>query len=449
MKKITNSALWLLTFSLVAMFSCNDPSIIGSDLLSGDELDIEFTDTLTLRARTVLSDSVLIWDSSDNGVLYQNFSFGDMQDPIFGRSVTSIYAQVVTNTSAPDFGDNAVLDSVVLMLAYAPSLCYGKLDEQYTMEVYQLDEQLDKEKDYYTTDSFAVKQTPIGTLTFEPNITDSVTVVEPSGDSTIEKKLIPHLRVRLDDAFGNSIMQLDSAILADDSSFLESFKGIWLKPASQNAGMLNFAMRNTNTNLRFYYHNATDTTFYDFRIYASNPVTMHQRNYYAGSLVEQYISQQGQERNDSLLFLQGMKGLDIEFEIPFPEQLSGIIINKAELVLPIMSLPEDSDEFDPTSQMYANEVLSDTSLAEIDDIYLASLRYSISDFGNYFGGKVEDDDTYKLSLSAHLQQMIEGKVTKKIRISPYIRAERIARVVLGGPGHSVTPAKLKITYTRY
>lgn len=451
MKKLTNPALWVLYLSLVALVSCNDSSTIGADLLSDDELGVEFTDTITLSAYTVAEDSLLIWDSNTNGTIYQNFIFGDCQDPIFGRTVASIFAQIVPNTVVPDF-EGATLDSVVLMLTYNEDLCYGNLDELFALEVYELDEQLDPDEDYYTVDSFAVKPAPVGIASFTPNVADSMEVLVPQGnpDTVITEKLPAHLRIRLENSFGQSLMQYDSATYANDTVFSAAFHGIWLKPTSQNAGLLNFAMRNSTSNLRVYYHTSSDTASYSFRIYNDDPVVMHHRNYYGGSTVEAHIAQAGEMRNDSFLFLQGLRGLNIELELPYIQSLNGVVINKAELLLPILSLPGEDEDFASVQQLYAVEVASDTSAFVLDDIGLPLARIPGSDFGDYFGGKPDETNgRYAINLTAILQRMTSGDAKNRIRLTPYIRAERANRVVLSGPAKYEAPAKLKVTYTKY
>ena len=64
-------------------------------------------------------------------------------------------------------------------------------------------------------------------------------------------------------------MRFDSLTLVTDSIFLDSFKGIWLKPASQNAGLLSFIMRSGNTNIRFYYHDGDKKKSYDFKAFSA------------------------------------------------------------------------------------------------------------------------------------------------------------------------------------
>jgi hypothetical protein len=448
MKKLTYSAFWMLTLSFIALFSCNDPSEIGSDLLSGDQLDTEYVDTLTLKAHTVANDSFVVWGPGVNGTVFQNFAFGDYQDPVFGRTVASIFAQVVSDGSAPKFkSGTSVLDSIVLTLAYNTSLDYGKVDEPFTMEVYQMDQSLDVDEQYINTDSFSVKPTPLGTKTFTPNLKDSLTVLEPSGDTLKSVKVAPQLRIRLDDQLGNTFLGMDSVDVITDTTFLAAFKGIWLKPASQNAGLLSFIMRSANTNLKLYYSDGSAKKSYTFKIFSDNPVVLHQQNYYGGSEVAAHLVAPGSSVSDSILFLQGLNGTNIEFEIPYIESLQGVIINKAELILPILN--DDTGDYAPVSQIYAVEIVSDTSAVVLDDIYYPSTRYPSSDFGDFFGGKARTDNTYSLNLASQLQRMIAGTSSNRIRLTVYARSERAARVVLGGPGHSAAPALLKIRYTKY
>jgi hypothetical protein len=229
--------------------------------------------------------------------------------------------------------------------------------------------------------------------------------------------------------------------------FSKAFNGIWLKPASQNAGLLSFIMRSANTNIKVYYSDGSAKKSYTFKAFSDNPVVLHQRNYYGGSAAASHLYQTGSEQSDSILFLQGLNGTNIEFEIPYAESLQGLIINKAELILPILN--DDTDDYKPVSQIYAVEIASDTSDVVLDDIYYASISHATSDFGEYFGGKVKSDNTYSLNLASQLQKMADGTSSKRIRLTVHFRTERAARVVLGGPNHAVSPAKLKIRYTKY
>ncbi|MCC6723850.1 MAG: DUF4270 family protein [Saprospiraceae bacterium] len=453
MKKLTNSALWVLYLSIFALISCNDPTVIGSDLLSGDQLDIEFIDTLTLKAKTVPNDSLVVWRTGTNSVILSNFALGDFQDPIFGRTVSSIYTQFFTNTSRPNFDPTKhTLDSVVLLVPLNASLSYGNLDETYTVEVYEMSDVLNAKSTYTNFDSFAVNPAPLATHSFIPNFTDSITVMEPSSDTVREVRLPAHLRIKLDNAAMSRILSMDSLTINVDSNFVKSFKGLWLKPASQNKGMLSLNMRSsTQTNLRFYYtESGTKKKSYDFHSFSGNPIVLHQQNYYGGSIAGDFLNTPNSAQNDSLIFLQGLNGVNFELEIPYAEDLNGIIINKAELILPILSLPGDIADITPVAQMYATEYVSDTSLIVIDDIYLPIRNLSTDDFGKYFGGKAGADDIqYKISLSAHMQKMIAGKTTKTLRFTVNNRTESPTRVVLGGPSHSEFPAKLRISYTKY
>lgn len=447
MKRINQAILWVLTPVLIALAACNDPTVIGSDLLSGDQLDISFTDTVTVRALTLPGDSLVTFDPSSSASELGNFPFGNFSDPIFGKVSASIFAQINMNTSRPNFSGSTI-DSVVLILPYNPDYAYGRVIDPFDMEVWELAESMYDSVTYYSTDSFSVKSMPIATLTFTPNLEDSVTVIVPA-DTLKTEILPPHLRIKLENGFPHDFL-LDTANFADRETFLNFFKGIWLNPGSmsQNAGLLNFDMRNSMTGIRVYYHENADTTYrqYLFPIFSGNPVSAHYTHDHSAALLAPFIS--SPDLGDSLLFLQGLGGLKLEVEIPFVESLEGIIVNKAELVLPIVELLEDNPVFEPVQQIFATEMTSDTTRRAINDITFSVNRLG-EDFGELFGGVVTSDGEYRLNISSQLQDMIRGEAGSKILLTVYLNPEIASRVVLGGPGNSQAKAKLRLSFTRF
>ena len=446
MKHHFKEALWVLAALFLTLISCNDPTVIGSDLLSGDGLDIEFTDTLTLTGYTIEADSVKTYDPDIFTADYENFHCGDFLDPVFGRSTSTIYAELNLNTSAPFFL-NGTLDSIVLILPYNADLSYGKLDEMYSIEIYELDERLNDSLTFYSTSSFDTKSTPIGFKDFVPRVADSVLVVVPNKDSLVTALQAPHLRVRLDQFFSTPFFKADTSNFNTNSKFLEYFKGIQIRPVSSNKGMVSFNMRNSMTGLRVYYHE--DSTFrqYQFPIFSGNVVTANFTNDYAGSIAENFIGPNAAGK-DSLFFIQGMSGLNFNLEIPYAEAFKNIVVNRAEIILPIINLPEDDMDYSPVKQVVVSEMLTDSTFRVIDDVSIALTRVG-DKFGDLFGGNVTSDGAYKLNISAHFQDMMRGLVGKKMRVTVYLKPERAERVVLAGPRYGPAPAKVRLSFTKY
>lgn len=446
MKHHLNEALWVLAALFFALISCNDPTVIGSDLLSGDELDIQFTDTLTLNGYTIKGDSVKTYDPDIFSTDFENFPCGDFQDPVFGRTTSTIYAQLNLNTTIPSFL-NGTLDSIVLILPYNADLSYGKLDETYSIEVYELDEALKDSVAYYSSGNFATKSTPIGVKDFIPKVTDSVSVVVPNNDSLVTQLQAPHLRVRLDQMFSALFFKADTSNFNTNTKFLEFFKGIQIRPVSTNGGLVSFKMRNSMTGIRVYYHEDSIFRQYQFPIFTGNVVTANFTHEYEGSIAADFIGPDSPGK-DSLFFLQGMAGLNFNLEIPYANQFQNIVVNRAEIILPIVNLNEDDMIYSPVRQVVISEIKSDSTLRIIDDVSIALARIG-DNFSSLFGGNVTTDGEYRLNISAHFQDMVRGLVSNKMRVVVYFRAERPGRVVLAGPRNGTTPARVKLSFTRY
>ncbi|MAW88140.1 MAG: hypothetical protein CMJ42_16600 [Phyllobacteriaceae bacterium] len=445
MRNLKNLFYTLLGLALLAQIACNDPTVIGSDLFTGDQLDIEFTDTVSLKAYALEGDSVLTYSPIVVGTDTRSFLFGDFVDPVLGRVKSTIYFQVGLNTIVPSF-ENAVLDSVLLLLPYQKDGVYGDLGSIYQMEVYQLDEQLYRDSVYYSSQSFKVRNAPAGFHPFVPDYLDSLTIFEPSQDTSV--KYPPHLRVPLNENFGNFLLNTDPTNYSTDSAFYALLPGFELRPISQNPGMLSFDLRGFPAGLKLYYHQDTSKLEYTFPIFSSNVVTTHFEHDYTGSAVEPFLNNPPEE-SDSLLFIQGASGMDVIVEFPYVENLKDLIVNKAELVLYPQRLPGDNElDYDYVDQLIASEAVGDSIFVLIDDVEFA-LNRAGSSFGQIFGGELEDDNTYRLNISGHFQDMISGNKSNRMLITVYNKAQKASRSVITGPNHSAFPMKLRLTVTRY
>ncbi|TAK38578.1 MAG: DUF4270 family protein [Saprospiraceae bacterium] len=448
MKKIHSIALWVAGSLLVALFACNDPTVIGSDLLAGDQPDLEFTDTITVKAYTITGDSVRTFAPLFIGTSIQSFLCGNFQDPIFGRSVANIYAQVSLNLNAslPDFKD-AELDSMVFILPWQSDNFYGRTNETFYLGLFELDESMSRDSIYYSNQSFKVKPGSIGHIQFTPNPADSVTLAVPGKDSVFVK-VEPQLRVPLDASFSDGFLTAGETNFSSDSSFLAFFKGIRISPALQNAGMLSFNLRSSIAGIRVYYHKDTVYNNYFFPILTSNVVTTHMENDHTGSIAGAFADAPS-ANGDSLLFLQGMEGLSLVVEIPWVEDFEKVIINRAELEFSTVKLMEDFEDFDPVTQVVVSEIADDSTIKIIDDVQFAINR-ARSNFSQIFGGDFDSaDNTYKLNITSHFQGMMSGSKSKKLMVTVYNRAEHPSRVVLAGPQHSAHPVKLNVSFTRF
>lgn len=440
-----HSPIFFIFLLLLGVSSCVDPTDLGSDLLDEDRAEVSFIDTLTLRVTTTRGEGQFVYGPQ---IANQQSSYmaGRMTDPIFGISESSIYAQPRLDFFNPDFS-NSVLDSVVLYLPYnTDSLAYyGFINEPFSLDVMRLTEKPDRNLFYFSDTSFAVEPTPLGSLTFTPRPFDSLEVVQYNGTFIDTIEYPPHLRIPLSADFGNEILQLDSTTLDNDEAFLNYFNGFKVQPTSENRGLLSFNLLNTTGGIYLYY-TKNDTLKRQFLIqldqFSARFSTF--KHDYSGSYVERFIG--NESLGDSIIFVQGLAGLDTKIEIPYVRNLEDLIINKAELIVEFEDLPEDVDSiYTPALQLGLFGERSDGERQEIDDFLRAS---AIDQVPTVFGGVYSDPDrrdgTYSMNLSAYFQKMITGEVSNTLYLSVFPKSERAYRSVLKGKAN----IKLRIAYSR-
>ncbi|MCB0703821.1 MAG: DUF4270 family protein [Saprospiraceae bacterium] len=429
----------------LALFSCSKPTIVGSDLLDQDQLDLGFSDTMSLIGYTVLTDSVRTYAPDFNDQLIA-YLVGQMQDPVFGQSLARVNAEFRPGTEEPDFA-NAVLDSVVLALPYYAFSRYGDSTEFYGIDVRLLSERMDREEIIYSNQVYQTGDLIGSSALFKPRSGDSITIQVHGGDIDETTKLPPQLRIRMDDSFGADLLSQPIEVFEDDSLFLDVFPGIQLAPNTINAGMNAFNLRTSSANAGFfvYYHVDEDYSTYQFQFNSLSARMTSFEHDYTGSVVESFIDDK--EKGDSLIFLQGMSGASFIIEIPNAAFFADKVINRAELELSAITLPEDLfSPFTPVLQLIASEV-TDTGLAIIDDVAFGLDQGSLEEL---FGGVYTDSENppkFHLNLSAQLRKMSLGQASNKIQVTVLARPELATRIVLSGPGNSFNPAILKVNFT--
>ncbi len=449
MKYIRPFVFFLLGAISFTHVACNDPTVIGSDLLNDDQLDVRFIDTLTLKTYNAPVDSVLTYNPSGTFNV-ASFPIGRIADPIFGLATSSVYFLPTLNVSFPDFADPAfVLDSVVLSVPYSAENSYGNFDDFHSLEVYQMAEPF-PDTSLYSNMEYPLGDL-IGTTTYQPRPEDSVKVYSALFDTIVT--FSPQLRITLDiGTFAKDLFAIDSVKSTTASEFEAFLKGICIKPVSENQGMPSFTFRTTGAGLTVFYHRDTVFFEYKFPIFSGNVVTANFKHDRSTSVIglDDYFIGENADFTDSLLFLQGMSGTNVVLEIPYATALTNIVVNKAELELPIRFLMEDEmDYYPPAALVFISEILEDGSFRVIDDITFAIRRVGADNYTEIFGGDVEPDNTYRLNISSHFQDMVRGLVTNKMVITVSPKAEQAARTVLGGPGNSDATAKLNVTYTNF
>ena len=175
---------------------------------------------------------------------------------------------------------------------------------------------------------------------------------------------------------------------------------------------------------------------------------------YSGSIVEPFIDDDN-FTGDSLVFIQGMSGLNAKLSIPYARNLQNVIVNQAQLEFTIATiLPDDQPIFheDPLEQLLISRKNSDGDLAIIADLEAALIQSNLT---GIFGGNLTSTNknnvvlwTYTMNISEHLQNIIDGvEASDEIFISALSKAQNAQRSIIFGPEHSTYPIKINVAFT--
>lgn len=428
MKYITNFAVGLaLTAFFFEASSCKEPVITDKELLANDEeLLLGTADTFAVNS-FVLRETNVKTSGVGGGVL------GNITDPVLGSSSAGFYANFRTTTNNINFGDNLVLDSCVLVFRYRAK--YGSNTQPINIGVYELDENIFPETNYYSNASFAIKTPPVAQVNnFVPNTTDSAKVYGFT--------FSPQLRIKLSNDFGNKLLLADTFSLSSSSTFLSYMKGlrVSVQPGSQGNGMVALDLYSSETGIILYYRNsASDSLAYAFPISSAGQTVNRFENTFS-STVNQYLNNTETISDEVLPIISG-GGTKVKITIPqFDSLPKEIAINKAEILLPLSTVYGSYDSiFTP---------LPSIGFYRIDDLGLEK------DDTQFLNGKLEtvtiNGETikrYRVNITQYAQNLLKGTY-KNNGFTLAAPDASGARVVLANTTDKNHKIALRIIYTK-
>ncbi len=449
--KLQSFAALFAGITLLAMLSaCNDPTFLGSDLVEQDAIEVEFTDDIVLEARTIRLDSVRTY-SPTNSEQISTYLCGNMQDPYFGTTRAQIFTQVGIQFSRPDFV-RAALDSIFLVLPYDTAALYNYSDEEvYAFEVLRMTEQLNSGQRYFSDERFPTDMMPLGQIETQLRPFSADTVIRYSSAGTPTVLNFPHLRIPLDAAFGEELLNLDEELYENDSTFISHLPGISVRATNQTNGITGFNLRSGNAGLVLFYSRSDTVRQFIYPFKTSNVRMVNFEHDYTDAPVEPFIG--SAELGDSLIFAQAASGLDMEITFPDLSKFEGVVVNKAVLRFTVADLSTDgADDYPPIEQFLAIHENSNGNFITVPEIAQAVITNT--DFRQNFGGTVartKDGKSwqYEINISNHFQDVIDGFAPDQIRIQAFPNQERASRVGMYGPGAADDKKlRMELTFTR-
>ena len=384
---------------LIAVFSCEkDFASFDSEVINSDNAINFSTNSLEYNLTTK---SEMVNPVQTNNL--PSFLLGSYNHPQFGRSNSSFVGQMVPSEYNHDFGDNVVLDSVVLTIPYFSrgidtseegdityeiDSVYG--DEPIKISVYRNNfffrtfdpfSNFDTSQSYYSNGSLSVEEIIDvaqleGELLFEiDDFTPSanqinLTQIDTSGNTYVSQRLAPALRFKLNnpnDNFWetNFFENEGNQVLTNEPNFKEFFRGLFIKIESNSEGsimLLNFASSNTKLTIHY---TSDNTNVGDSDTGSIDDIETNQHEYvmnFSGNLINLFDNENpidvgliDQSIGNENIYLKGGEGIISTLDL-----FSGSITDDSG---------EEISEFDHFKQFFYDEV-SDEPIRIINEAYI-------------------------------------------------------------------------------
>ena len=384
---------------LLAFVSCEkDFASFDSEVINSDNA-INFSTNSVEYSLTTQSEMV-------NPVQTNNlpsFLLGSYNHPQYGRSNSSFVGQMVPSEYNHDFGDNVVLDSVVLTIPYFSrgidtseegDITY-EIDSVYgdgpiKISVYRNNfffrtfdpfSDFDTSQSYYSNGSLSVEEIIDGTqlegeLLFEiDDFTPSaeqinLTEIDTAGNPYVAQRIAPALRFKLNnpnDNFWetNFFENEGNQVLTNEPNFKEFFRGLYIKVESNSNGsimLLNFASSNTKLTIHY---TSDNTNIGDSDTGSVDEIETNQHEYemnFSGNLINLFDNENpidvgliDQTNGNENIYLRGGEGIITTLDL-----FSGSITNDNG---------EEMSEFDHFKQFFYDDI-SDEPIRIVNEAYI-------------------------------------------------------------------------------
>lgn len=452
------SVVFLLALS--ALYSCKKEGQVGLDVQpKTDLISAYFKDTTTILSDVQRDDSV----KTNAAAL---LLLGSYVDPIFGKTTCSFFSQlnIYNNANNIDFTGGVgaqielVLDSAVLTLQYVATSsdarkCYGVQSDPQTFNVYKLTQQMNVDSPYYSA-----RRIPFDSTNFSNASLIGTKTFTPQPDSNVVLKGVaypPHIRIRIDSTFADSILkQSGKAPLVDNTAFHNFFPGIYVVPvnpaqASGQGAVFYFNPYGPNTKLVLYYRRHVsapapgDTLSYPFEINGFSAHFNRFQHDYTGTPVEARINN-GVNDTDNI-YVQSAQGIRTKITIPYLKNWISkgpIAVNKAEVLLKV----------DASSITTNYNVHPQLFLVAIDSVTPGKYEFPIDfyEVASAYGGAYNaTTQTYSFNIARHVQQILDGKRTDHgFYLMAGGGAVNAERTVLFGSSKVASKLRFRLTYTK-
>ncbi|RZK21793.1 MAG: DUF4270 family protein [Hymenobacter sp.] len=423
---------------LVAAACSTTPANIGVGLPSVDPTTGAYlVDTLTLRASTVLRDSVIT--STSNYMLVGRYT-----DPQLGIIKASSYATLVLGSAfIPD--RSQVADSVVLVLK-PDTYRYGDTTKTQTLvEVRRLNS-------FLPTTSYAFAAPRLTPMT-----TRTGAVLNQAAPTPLRaRRSLNTLRLRLDQKFGQELMDAGKIGQLTTQDQLDArCPGLALLPgASDDAALVRLDATSTAQAVILYYHDPTDPT-----TVLSQSFTLNGRHFYqaeavrTGTLLNPLTSTNRQLQSPSTAeqtYIEGLLGLETKIEIPYLFDLRNygqrFIITNATM---IAEVPVNTLGTNLSPPINITVSTTDVNNRQVTTFVQPSATTPLPDYSTRISSvDGRDQAGYSWSVLSYCQGVLSNAIPNNGMLVNTATPTLPERVVLGGPRRTTNRLRLRLYLIR-
>lgn len=320
------SGILLLTSLFSFNWGCEQPDLGLEVQNPSDAVNLLRKNDLSIRTSIEREDSVKTDELSLN-------LLGAYNDPILGSMRAGFYTQLRPTASNIDFGDDFVIDSLVLVLPFRGF--YGdltKLSGLQKFSVYRVTEDFTIGNSYYSNDTLSIDQTPIGQTDYiVPLLLDSANVTG--------KKEAPQLRIKLQNTLGQEIHDNPSSLI-DGDAFVQFFKGIYVVSQTRNTlagegAVLDFSLT-SGARIDLFYKNASNDSLRVSLAVNENCARFTRFNHTYSNSIETLLANPTLAGEET--YVQTMAGLRTRIDLPDLKSWQAgrkILVNEARIFVPV------------------------------------------------------------------------------------------------------------------
>ena len=366
--------IYKLSFLLsLILISCTDSNIIGLEVQPEDE-DILFNNIIiqNIDFSNISEDSVRTDETT-------RLLLGEMNDDLFGYSSASFTTQFYLQDENIDLGTNPEVISVNLTYNYSDY--YGDLTNFSLVQVYENQESLDKQQEYYSNEGSLISK---DSLVHINSYETSLDLDNPLFTLDLEKE------------FGKKILDLGNSQLQNNEIFQQYFKGISVLAYADNT-ILMLNPEGTNSKFRIYYkndENQNDTLLLEFLL-GNDAARVNVFNEKSNPVII---------NNTNNIYIQSMSGYKSKIIINNLDSIKDILanktINKATINFGLSSESVNSF-YDAHEKLFLRRVDKSGNLVDLADYTLEG--------ESFFKGNL-DESSYQFNITRYIHSLLTNNM---------------------------------------